>query len=113
MDDERARTLLRAERARVEALLGDTTTAGREDRQAENEDFDAPAERLTAEGTDDAVAAGLRDRLAALKRAEHRLAEGTYGKSVRSGLPIPDARLEADPAAELTTEEAERDPSAS
>jgi DnaK suppressor protein len=115
MDDERARTLLGAERARVEALLGDATTAGRDDREAANEggDFGDPAERLTAEGTDDAVAAGLRDRLAALNRAERRLDEGTYGKSVRSGLPIPDDRLEADPAAELTTEEARRGPSIS
>ena len=35
-----------------------------------------------------------------------RLADGTYGRSVRSGDPIPDERLEADPAAELTVEEA-------
>ena len=39
-------------------------------------------------------------------RAEQRLDNGTYGRSVRSGLPIPDERLEADPAAELTVEEA-------
>jgi DnaK suppressor protein len=44
--------------------------------------------------------------LAALERAERRIEEGTFGTSVRSGLPIPDARLEADPAAELTVEEA-------
>jgi DnaK suppressor protein len=31
---------------------------------------------------------------------------GTYGRSVRSGEPIPDERLEADPAAELTISEA-------
>src|SRR5260370_611527 len=49
---------------------------------------------------------GLRDRLAALGHAEQRLDNGTYGRSVRSGLPIPDERLAADPAAELTVEEA-------
>jgi DnaK suppressor protein len=38
-------------------------------------------------------------------RAEDRLAAGTYGRSVRSNEPIPDERLEADPAAELTVEE--------
>ena len=43
-------------------------------------------------------------------RAEHRLDEGTFGRSVRSGLPIPDDRLEADPAAELTVEEAQAAP---
>ena len=37
-----------------------------------------------------------------------RLEEGTYGRSVRSGAPIPDERLEADPAAELTVEEAQQ-----
>ena len=55
---------------------------------------------------DDAIAESLRDRLGALERAEQRLADGTYGRSVQSGQPIPDARLEADPAAELTVEEA-------
>ena len=30
------------------------------------------------------------------------------GRSVRSGAPIPDERLEADPAAELTVEEAQQ-----
>jgi DnaK suppressor protein len=54
---------------------------------------------------DDAVAAGLRTRLAAIERAEARLAAGTYGRSVRSNDPIPDERLEADPAAELTMQE--------
>ena len=41
------------------------------------------------------------------KRAEHRLDEATFGRSVRSGVPIPDERLEADPAAEFTVEEAQ------
>jgi DnaK suppressor protein len=56
----------------------------------------------------DAIAASLRDRLAALDRAKQRLDNGTYGRSIRSGVPIPDERLEADPAAELTIEEAHR-----
>ena len=82
--------------------------AGQDDRAAANEpgDLADPAERLTAEEADDAVATSLRTRLAALDRAERRIADGTFGLSVRSGLPIPDARLEADPAAELTVEEA-------
>ena len=46
--------------------------------------------------------------LAALDRAERRLEDGTFGLSVRSGVPIPDDRLEADPAAELTVDEAQR-----
>jgi len=110
MDEDRARTLLAAERTRVEQLLRDTTGAGRDDRATANEpgEIADPAERLTAEEVDDAVAQSLRDRLAALDRAERRLADGTFGRSVRSGLPIPEARLEADPAAELTVQEAEQ-----
>ena len=47
-------------------------------------------------------------RLAAIVRAEHRIEDGTFGLSVSSGVPIPDDRLEADPAAELTVEEAQQ-----
>ena len=50
---------------------------------------------------------GLRDRLEAIARAEQRLADGTFGRSIRSGAVIPDERLEADPATELTVEEAQ------
>ncbi len=109
MDDVRARALLQAERARVEGLLGETTNAAREDRSFANEqpaDAADPATGLTDELEDDAVLVQLRDRLDAITRAERRLEEGTYGRSVRSGEPIPDARLEADPAAELTADEA-------
>ena len=109
MNEERARTLLRAERSRVEELLRETTAAGRDDRAAANDDGDLtdPAQPLTAEETDDTIAAGLVDRLAAIDRAEHRLEQGTYGRSIRSGAVIPDERLEADPAAELTVAEAQ------
>ena len=54
------------------------------------------------------VAGGGTVRWRTLLRSDalHRLDDGTYGRSVRSGQPIPDERLEADPAAELTIEEA-------
>jgi DnaK suppressor protein len=109
MDQARAKELLSSERGRVLSLLDETVTAGQQDRAEANEpgDIADPAERLTAEQIDDAVAAQLRGRLEALSRAEQRLADGTFGKSVRSGKPIPDVRLEADPAAELTAEEAD------
>jgi DnaK suppressor protein len=109
MDENRARTLLQDERSEVLSLLHDTETATQVDRETEDEegvDVLDVAQSLTAEGTDDAIAASLRDRLAAIDRALLRLDEGTYGRSVRSGVPIPDERLEADPAAELTVEEA-------
>jgi DnaK suppressor protein len=109
VDVERARALLAAERDEVQKLLGETETAGREDRDTEDEtdaDIADPAQSLTQQGMDEAIAESLRDRLAALERAQQRLADGTYGRSVQSGQPIPDERLEADPAAELTVEEA-------
>jgi DnaK suppressor protein len=111
MNDDRARALLRAERTRVQALLGETVSAGQEDRAAANEpgDLADPSERLSAEEVDDAISGGLRERLAAIDRAERRLDEGTFGYSIRSGLAIPDDRLEADPAAELTVAEANRE----
>jgi len=110
MNEERARALLGDERSRVEELLKVTAAAGQDDRAGANErgDLTDPAEDLTAEEADDAVLASLKERLAAIERAEHRLDEGTYGNSIRSGLPISDARLEADPAAELTSEEAQQ-----
>ncbi len=110
MDDDRARALLKSERSRVEALLAETIAAGRNDRIAADQsgDMSDPSEPLVGEGVDDAVAASLRDRLTAIGRAEHRLDDGNFGLSVRSGLPIPDDRLEADPAAELTVEEAQQ-----
>ena len=107
MQEERARQLLAAERERLETLLRETTRAGDEDREAAGDvgDIADPAQPLTDQEGEDAVAAALRDRLAAVGRAEARLAAGTYGRSVRSNEPIPDERLEADPAAELTVEE--------
>jgi RNA polymerase-binding transcription factor len=108
MDSDQARARLLAERAEVAGLLAGAESAGQQDRAAEREtgDMADAAQPLTAEGMDDAVAESLRDRLAALDRALRRLDDGSYGLSVRSGLPIPDDRLEADPAAELTVEEA-------
>ncbi|MGP8205638.1 MAG: TraR/DksA family transcriptional regulator [Acidimicrobiales bacterium] len=108
MDDDRARALLEAERRRVEALVAGLSVDRSDDRAAEEDsaDWSDPAQPLTAEGADDAVAASLDARLQAIERAEQRLAAGTYGRSVRSGAVIPDERLEADPAAELTVEEA-------
>jgi DnaK suppressor protein len=53
-------------------------------------------------------AVDLRAELAAVERAEERLANGKFGLSVESGEPIPDARLEAVPTAERTITEQER-----
>ena len=112
MDMDRAAELLRSERLRTEQLLVDIGEAGQADRTAADQPGDMfdSAQPLTDEGTDDSVKAELQERLAALDRAQERLDAGTYGYSTRSGLPISDERLEADPAAELTVDEAQERP---
>ncbi|MGH3164364.1 MAG: TraR/DksA family transcriptional regulator, partial [Trebonia sp.] len=113
MEETRARTLLTAERDEVRSLLKDADNAVRLDREAEADDvpgdFADAAQPLGAEAGDEDVQGTLRDRLEAIERALSRLDDGTYGRSVRSGVAIPDERLEADPAAELTVEEARAD----
>jgi DnaK suppressor protein len=108
VDDERARALLDQERAKVQRLLGRAAAVDRADREAVDQDAGSSdaGELLASQGTDDALTAELQDRLAALDRADERLSAGTFGRSIRSGVSIPDDRLEADPAAELTVEEA-------
>jgi DnaK suppressor protein len=109
MDERVARERLTAERAEVVQLLKGAESAGEQDREVEVDEtgnYADSAQPLTAQGMDDAIAEGLQDRLAAIDGALRRLDAGTYGKSVLSGDPIPDNRLEADPAAELTVEEA-------
>ncbi|HEY1832358.1 MAG TPA: hypothetical protein VGG38_19130 [Acidimicrobiales bacterium] len=108
MERAKAKEQLDAERLRLEQQLAQMDQEGGNDRTAANQEGDMfdSAEPLTEEGTDNSIKTQLQDRLAAVERAEKRLADGTYGLSVRSGQPIPDDRLEADPAAELTVEEA-------
>ena len=114
MDANKARARLRTEHAEITALLKDAERAGEQDREAEADaavgDSADYAQPLASQGIDDAVADTLRERLDALDRALKRLDDGTYGRSVRSGQPIPEERLEADPAAELTVEEAAAGP---
>ena len=109
MDHRRAEELLANERRRLEDLLVHSTQVGLVEREGANEQGDIAdsAEPFTSEEENNAIAASLRARLEAVERAEARLADGSYGLSVRSGTPISDERLEADPAAELTVDEAE------
>jgi DnaK suppressor protein len=102
MDQARARALLAGERDRLEQLL---QAAAGEPPAAELGDEVDDADRRNAEETGLAVDQLLRARWAALQRAEARLAASSYGRSIRSGQPISDERLEADPLAELTLQE--------
>jgi DnaK suppressor protein len=108
MEYDAARDRLRSERAEIARLLAGTETAVGQGRPAHGEVGDSAdsAVALANVGVDDAIAAQLRDRVGAIDRALRRLDDGTYGLSVRSGRPIPEERLDADPAAELTIEEA-------
>jgi DnaK suppressor protein len=109
MDSERAGQLLAAEREKLEAEIAALEREGPEEGDERQEPGDFNSEGLYQDQFDAGRAQNLKDRMAALERAEARLADGTYGLSIRSGEPIPDARLEANPTAELTV--AERDPS--
>ncbi len=108
MDEKVARQRLTAEREEVTQLLAGAEAAAAADREVESGpgDYADSAQPLTAQGMDEAMAASFSNRLDAIDRALKRLDAGTYGRSVRSGEPIPDDRLDADPAAELTIEEA-------
>jgi DnaK suppressor protein len=108
MSPERARELLSAERERIEKALADLGEPVGTD---ELSTLDNPADQgsvLYERELEEGLLEGVRRDLEALERAEARLAEGTYGRSVESGEPIPDERLEAYPLAERTVEEERR-----
>jgi DnaK suppressor protein len=107
MDPAEARDLLASERARIESALAETAKPEGDDEAAKFDDGDVAPELLETE-IDEGLAAPLRDSLAAIERAETRLAEGTYGLSVESGASIPDGRLRSIPWAERTIEEQAR-----
>jgi DnaK suppressor protein len=103
VEPERARELLAAERERIERALSrlvheDTGEPGDTDAADLGSD-------LYQDELDEGLSDDLREELAAVGRAEARLAAGTYGRSIVSGKPIPDERLEALPTAERTAEE--------
>jgi DnaK suppressor protein len=107
MEQDRARELLAAERERIERAL---VRLRPEDTAEPVDDIDPGnlASELYQEELDQGLADDLREELAAVERAEARLAAGTYGLSIESGKPIPDERLEALPTAERTAEEEAR-----
>jgi DnaK suppressor protein len=102
VDPDRARQLLQKERQRIESANADLGSA---DARGEDEPGERGSEGLYQKEFDEGRADDLREQLAALERAEARLAAGTYGLSVESGEPIADGRLESLPTAERTVEE--------
>jgi DnaK suppressor protein len=108
MDESIARELVARERTRVEALLAELTGEIRADASLQRQqtgDREDSGSALDSESVSVALAADLRNKLVVVGRAEARIADGTYGRSVETGLPIPDERLEAEPLAERTVEE--------
>jgi DnaK suppressor protein len=105
MDDERARELLVAERKRLERAI--SRHMHEDDGEQSDPFFDQGnlAAKLYEDELEESLEEDLRRQLAALERAEQRLASGTYGLSVESGQPITDERLEVLPTAERTAEE--------
>ena len=107
MDPNRARELLAAERERIERALAQLSHQDTGE-PADEEDPANLASDLYQDELDEGLAEDLRQELAAVERAEARLAAGTYGLSIESGKRIPDERLEAVPTAERTAEEEAR-----
>jgi DnaK suppressor protein len=107
MDAARAKELLAEERERIERALRGFTAQESEEPSGDDHLGDQASELYDAE-LDQGLADDLRAELAAVERAEDRLRNGTYGLSIESGEPIPDERLEAEPAAERTVEEQAR-----
>ena len=110
MDETHAKELLARERQEIEDELATLRREGTEEGDERIEPGDMNSEGLYQDELDAGRAQDLNARLAAVERAEERLAAGTYGLSTLSGEPIPDERLEAQPAAELTVAEEERRP---
>jgi DnaK suppressor protein len=108
VDDRRARELVASERQRVQValrgLLGDVRAESLLERQQTGES-DSSGSELAVEMVEVALVTDLRAQLAAVVRAEERIAAGTFGLSIDSGLAIPDERLEAAPLSERTVDE--------
>ncbi|MEO5964290.1 MAG: hypothetical protein ABIR11_02400 [Candidatus Limnocylindrales bacterium] len=110
MDETRARELVAAERVRIDAALDDLTGGIRTEGSLESQQTGERRELGTdvaAEEVRIALLVSLREESAAVDRAMARIDAGTFGRSIESGDPIPDARLEAAPLAERTVEEQE------
>jgi DnaK suppressor protein len=107
MDTDEARALLQRERERIERTLAEISRREDDDDPDPFEASDAGADMVETE-IGEGLAERLQEELEAVQRAERRLAEGTYGISVESGEPIPEARLQTIPWAERTAEEQAR-----
>jgi DnaK suppressor protein len=107
MNSKRAHELLSRERERIEESIHGLAPREGDEPTTEMHLADQASDVYEAE-LDEGLSDDLRTELAAVERAEQRLAAGSYGLSIESGEPIPDERLEAEPTAERTAEEQAR-----
>jgi len=107
METERARELLSGERERIEKGIRGLSPRESDEPTTDLHLADQASDVYEAE-LDEGLSDDLRSELAAVERAEQRLAADSYGLSIESGEPIPDERLEAEPTAERTAEEQAR-----
>ena len=79
-----------------------------EERGSEAEEYEDDAQRMERDIANQALRDVNDRRIGDIQRALQKIAEGTYGLSDESGVPIPKARLDAMPEAILTVEEQEK-----
>ena len=108
MERERAQKLLRRERERIEKALSGRIHSDDGELTTRDDHLGDLAAELYDDELDQALREQLGEELAAVERAEARLAAGTYGLSIVSADPIPDERLEAHPTADRTEAEQAR-----
>jgi RNA polymerase-binding transcription factor len=110
VDFKHANKLLREQRQRIERELAELRSETGGDSELSHVD-QHPADggtELFEEERVQSMIERLERELEAVERALKRVDDGTYGVSIESGEPIPDARLEAVPHAERTVEEQAR-----
>ncbi|ASN04906.1 TraR/DksA C4-type zinc finger protein [Virgibacillus necropolis] len=94
----------------VEKQLDKDKQEGPNESARELADYDNHPADMGTEQFEQERDAGLKqvkeDRLQDINDALERIEKGTYGKSVVSGKPIPEERLEVEPTAKILVEEA-------
>lgn len=112
MNEQRARELLDAERARLEGILaaGEEAEFGENEQERSSDVLDPDtqpqdqAQELYEEENEQSFREHARLQLREVEHALRKLEDGTYGLDERTGEPIPDERLEALPATRFTVE---------
>jgi DnaK suppressor protein len=114
MDKRTARTLLREERRRLEALLqtsdldsvddAETTASATELASTDQHPADLGTETFERQ-KDVSIRGSIHAALDDVARAERRVDDGTYGICEACGRPIGDARLKVRPAARFCVDD--------